>query len=489
MVLLAVVDAEPGPDFWAQPVDCEQLAAELQLPVADLAEALRGRLTPWLAEDLELLLHDDAHDRAADSSPAQIVADAVLAHYRGDLDAADASGRLVQALVYAPEASQLEIGARLCAGLAAAVRVAGPHAVTEVREALGPFEAEELRLLSALPPLLEAAAVPEAEAAMDLVIASADRDEGVRAAVRVVALLARRAFGTELPPEQVLARLEMVDDAGLLRLARLWVDLALGAAGDTRWVTGLSERVRAQGRPGVLWLRSTASALASAAVGIAGRRVERLLPSLRDAQDAADDEVDARVRAGLDLARFVRTRAGIGPGSWLLLPPVAAASAALGALLDGAEADSVVDLLVELLENDVESTDLLDGLVCATASLLVGLDPQQDEAARRLQVADLLSAVPGGPRGPRWLLGVLLRLAPGHDPLAVDLTAFLPQDRGVDPERAVDKLGLHGLVRAGLTCLQAMAEVLGEEADLPLEELYRDVLPGALEEHQLLRQA
>ena len=106
-----------SPGFWAQAVDCEQLAAELQLPVADLAEALRGRLTPWLAEDLELLLHDDAHDRAADASPAQIVADAVLAHYRGDLDAADASTRLVQALVYAPEPSQLEIGARLCAAL------------------------------------------------------------------------------------------------------------------------------------------------------------------------------------------------------------------------------------------------------------------------------------------------------------------------------------------------------------------------------------
>ena len=33
MVLLAVMDAEPEDGFWAQPVDCERLSAELQLPV------------------------------------------------------------------------------------------------------------------------------------------------------------------------------------------------------------------------------------------------------------------------------------------------------------------------------------------------------------------------------------------------------------------------------------------------------------------------
>lgn len=489
MVLLAVVDAEPAPGFWAQAVDCEQLAAELQLPVADLAEALRGRLTPWLAEDLELLLHDDAHDRAADSSAAQTVADAVLAQYRGDLDAADAGSRLVQALVYAPEPAQLEIGARLCAALAAAVRVAGPAAVAAVLAGLGPFEAEEQRLLSGLPDALAAGGVSETEAAMNLVLASQDRDEGVRAAIRVIAQLARQAFGTDLPEEQVLARLEMVDDAALLRLARLWVDLALGADGDGRRAEGLPERIRAEGPPGQRWLRGTAQTLASAAVGVAGRRGERILPALRDAQDGDGVQVEARVRACLELARFVRSRAGIGPGAWLLLPTPAAASAALGALLDGAGTDAAVDLVVELLEGDVEPVDLLDGLVCATASLLVGLDPQQDEAVRRLQVADLLAAVPGGPRGARWLLIALLRLAPGHDPLAVDLGPELPDDPGVDPDRAVDKLGLHGLLRTGLDCLSAMTGVLGEEADLSLEELYREVLPGALNEHELLRTA
>lgn len=489
MVLLAVVDAEPGPAFWAQPVDCEQLAAELQLPVADLAEALRGQLTPWLAEDLELLLHDDAHDRAADSSAAQVVADAVLAHYRGDLDAAEASGRLVQALVYAPEAAQVEIGARLCAALAAAVRVAGPAATAAVLAGLGPFEAEEHRLLSALPGALAAGTGSETEVAMELVIASADRDEAVRAAVRLVAQLANRAFGPDEPEEQLLGKLEMVDDAALLRLARLWVELALAAAGESRPSAGLAGRVRAEGPPGRLWLRGTAQALATVAQGVAGRRVERILPALTAAQDADDTHVEQRLQACLELARFVRARAGVGAGAWLLLPPTAAASAALAALLDGADRDSVVDLVVQLLEDDVESLDLLDGLVCAAASLLVGLDPQQDEPVRRLQVADLLGAVAGGPRGPRWLLTALLRLAPAHDPLAVDLGPLLPDDHSPDPERAVERLSRDALLRCGLECLAAMAAVLGEEADLPLEELYREVLPGALTEHDLLRNA
>ena len=487
MVLLAVVDAEPGPGFWAQAVDCEQLAAELQLPVADLAEALRGRLTPWLAEDLELLLHDDAHDRAADASPAQIVADAVLAHYRGDLDAAEASGRLVQALVFAPDVSQVEIGARLCAALAAAVRVAGPDAVEKVLSGLGPFEAEEQRLLQALPAALQEAAVSETEAAMELVLASQDRDEGVRAAVRVVAQLARTAFGPDLTGDQVLARLEMVDDAGLLRLARLWVDLALGAGGNVTVAQGLTERVFAEGRPGLLWLRQTAAALAAAAVATAGRRVERILPLLADAQDTDDDQVELRLRASAELSRFVRSRRGPGPAGWLLLPSPPAAAAVLGAALDGVDREGCIDLLVDLLEGDVEDLDLLDGLVCATASLLVGLDPQQEEDVRRLQAQELLAAVPAGPRGARWLLVQLLRLAPGHDPMAVDLGPLLPDDRSVDPDRAVTRLGLAGLVRQGLVCLEAMARVLGDEADLPVEEMFREVLPGALVEHQLLR--
>jgi hypothetical protein len=113
MVLLAVVDAEPEPGFWAEPAVCDRLAAELQLPVADLVDALRGRLTPWLAEDLALLLHDDAHDRAVDHSPAQTLASAVLAHYRGDLTAEPATTSLIRALVLAPDPYTLELAGRL----------------------------------------------------------------------------------------------------------------------------------------------------------------------------------------------------------------------------------------------------------------------------------------------------------------------------------------------------------------------------------------
>jgi len=98
-----------------------------------------------------------------------------------------------------------------------------------------------------------------------------------------------------------------------------------------------------------------------------------------------------------------------------------------------------------------------------------------------------MAAAPGGPRGIRWLLVALLRLAPAHDPLAVDLGVLLPDDKGVDHDRAVERLGLSGLLRAGLECLAAMTAVLGDEADLPLDELYREVLPGALTEHELLR--
>ncbi len=270
MVLLAVVDAEPEPGFWAQAVDCEQLAAELSLPVTDLAEALRGRLTPWLAEDLELLLHDDAHDRAADSSPAQVVADAVLAQYRGDLDAGDAGARLVSALVYAPEPAQLEIGARLCAALAAAVRLAGPDAAAAVLAGLGPFEAEEHRLLSGLPAALGLPGVSETEAAMDLVLASPDRDEGVRAAVRVTAQLG--AAGVRAGPARA-AGAGAPGDGG--RRGAAAAGPAVGRAGGHRGRRGAS--ARHPGRPGPGRGRPGAAVAAEhrAGPGLGGRRDRR----------------------------------------------------------------------------------------------------------------------------------------------------------------------------------------------------------------------
>ena len=226
MVLLAIVDREPEGSFWAEAADCEQLAAELQIPVADLTEALRGRLTPWLAEDLDLLLHDDAHDRAVDRTPAQTLASAVLFSYRGSLDADPATTAVVRALELAPEDFTVELGARLCAALVAAFDLASGDAVDAVTAQTGPFETEALRLLTAVPPALGGPAPGRVQTVMEVLLEAPDRDETVRAAVSLVARLARAQLGPELEDDDVLKRLGMVDDAALLRLAAVWVDLA-----------------------------------------------------------------------------------------------------------------------------------------------------------------------------------------------------------------------------------------------------------------------
>jgi hypothetical protein len=499
MVLLAVVDGEPATGFWAAPVDCESLAAELQLPVADLAEALRGRLTPWLAEDLEGLLHDDAHDRAVDRSPAQTLADAVLAHYRNDLDAEHITSRLVRAVELAPEEYAVELGDLLCAALVAAVSVSGP----EHREALlaqtGPFETEALRLLGDLPPLLEATEPARRnEAALQLLLAGQDREETVRAAVSVVARLAREAFGHGLVDAEVLGRLGMLDDAGLARLARLWVQLAAAAGTpatvDAAVAARIAPLVLAEGPPGATWLRSTAVVLAGTAVEVGGRAVDRVagpLTVVRDLIDAAaplDQAVTADVlRACLALARFVRGRTGVGPGRWLQGPAPAAAAAVTAELLDGLDQDTAVDLLAELLQDDVEAPDLLEGFICATAQVLAEVDPRPDEALRPAQVAAMLAGVPTGARGARWMLSTCVREAPLHDPAAADLTPLLPPDSDVDPDRAAARAGRDGVLRAGLTSLDALVAAFGEEAHLTRNEVLGVVLPTALVEHDLLR--
>jgi hypothetical protein len=500
MVLLAVVDAEPDPGFWAVPVDCERLSAELQLPVQDLVDALRGRLTPWLADDLELLLHDDAHDRAVDRSPAQTLASAVLAHYRSDLSADQRTTSLVRALELAPDEFTVELGSRLCAALVAAVQTASRPVVESVLARTGPFETEVLRLLTELPPSL-ATAPPErrSELAMQLLMAGGDRGEAVAAAVSVIARLARDSFGPDLPDDEVLRRLGMVDDAALARIARLWVALAAGAQGapgdDEALVTALAARTRAEGTPGTDWLRATATTLAGLAVEAAGRRSDRVSEPLQALGPVfADEQLDepavhAAVRACLALARFVRPRAGLGPGRWLQTPAPAAASAVTAALLEGLDRDVAVDLLDELLADDVDGVDLLDGFVCATSQLLVHLEPREDPVVRRQQVQELLAAVPAGPRGGRWLLTACLREAPGHDASAVDLTAYLPGEPAVDPDRAAGRAGRLGMLSAGLSCLDALARVLGEASQVPREELLGIVLPSAMAEHDLLRRS
>ena len=493
MVLLAVVDGEPAERFWAAPVDCERLSGELQVPVTDLVEALRGRLTPWLAEDLAILLHDDAHEHALDQSAAQTLATAVLAHYRGDLVAEQATSRVLRALEHGPDEVQVELGGRLSAALATAVRTAGRSvarrspagravrvggpaaALRRPARARGPGVAQRHRRRDAADPRRPRPG------------------EAVSAAVRLVALLAREALGTGLADEQVLAGLGMVDDAGLARLSRLWVDLAVAAGqpapGDEAVVTDLARRVAQEGVPGRAWLHDTAAALATAAVQVAGRSSSKIAGDLRAVQSLLeqgdDDAAEPALRACLVLARFVRTRGTLGPGTWLVLPPAAAATAVGSA---GLPADATVDLLVELLEKDVQAVDLLDAFVCATSQLLVHVDPHGDESLRRMQVAELLGTVPDGARGARWLLVTCLREASEHDTSAADLSPLLTAEPEPDVDRLATRAGRHGVIAAGLVCLDALGTAFGGEAQMPREELLGTVLPSALVEHELLRE-
>lgn len=492
MVLLAVVDGEPEPGFWARPADCERLAAELQLPVADLAEALRGRLTRWLADDLEALLHDDAHERALEQSPAQTVASALLAHYREDLEAAKATTRLVGALQVVPDEMMIEIAARLSAALRHAVEQATPEDVQAVRARTGPFEAEALRLLDDLPARL--AAVPPVERtdiAMEVVGQSADRDEGVRAAVSVAAALARQVLGPGRDDQEVLRHLVTLDDRGMTRLARLWAELSVAVdgapSGDGAAADALLPRVREEGPAGQQWLAQTAALVAALGVDAAKRQKERIAPHLPALERVAgDDSEQAALQAllaVLPVARYVRSRGG-SPAHWLTVPEPAGAAAVLAMLVAGLDRDVAVDLLVSLLEDDVEAPDLLEGFVCATSQVLAELDPLPDEALRPVQVADLLGAVPDGPRGARWLLAAVLREAPEHDPEAADLRAWVPGAPG-DPDRQAVKAGLPGTMRAGLLALEALAATFGEEAQATRQDVLGTVLPGALAEHDL----
>lgn len=504
MVLLGVLDAEPEQGFWAEPVDCERLAAELQLPVTDLVDALRGRLTPWLADDVDLLLHDDAHEHAADLSPAQTLASAVLAHYRQDLEADAAVARVVRAFDFAPQDFQAELGARLCIALATAVAAAGAAGVTAVLEQTGPFEPEVLRLLSDLPPVLAAAdpSADESEAAASVLLAGPDHAESLRAAVSAVARLARSAFGTDLAGAEVLRRLSMVDDAGQLRLADLWVELAGAVAGapsgDPTVAAGLAARVAAEGAPGGAWLRSTAAAVGSLALEVAGRSRSQVAEPIRALEVFLADRPElgattssttaaAALERVLALARFARSRAGVGPGRWRQVPVEAAAAALGSGLSHGLERELAVDLLVELLEDDVEGPDVLEAFVCATAQLLIELDPMESPESTALQVPELLAAVQGGPRGARWLMAACLREAPEHDPAAADLRPWLPSETAADVDRLASKAGVRAVMAAGLQVLEALTGVLGTSLGVPREEALSQVLPSALLEHDLLQ--
>jgi hypothetical protein len=503
MVLLAVMDSEPEEGFWAEPVDCERLAAELQLPVTDLADALRGRLTPWLADDVDLLLHDDAHEHAADLSPAQTLASAVLAHYRGDLEADQSSTRLLRAFDYAPKDFQAELGARLCVALGTAVVLAGPAGVATVLEQTGPFEPEVTRLLTELPPRLrpDDPLADDSDTTADVLLSGTETGEALKAAVTAIARLARVSFGEGQADEEILRRLSMVSDAGQARLAALWVDLAVAASGgsdtDAMVASDLASRVHAEGAPAGAWLRTTAATLGAYALELTGRSTSRVAEPLKavdaflahrpGAGEAMSAEVAAdALRNCLLLARFVRTRGGIGAGEWRQLPVESAAQAVGTALSRGLASEHAVDLFDQLLAEDVQGPDVLEAFVCATAQLLIEVDPHESPELLQARVQDLLSAVPNGPRGARWLLLACLAEAPDHDPAATDLRPYLPRDVPADVDRLATKAGRRGTFAAGLVSLDALAAIVGESMGLSREELLALVLPGALVEHDLL---
>ena len=502
MVLLAVMDAEPEDGFWARPVDCERLAAELQIPVTDLVEALHGRLTPWLADDVDLLLHDDAHEHAADRSPAQTLSNAVLAHYRGDLEAERASTLLLRAFDLAPKDYMAELGARLCVALVTAIVAAGPDGVAKVIEQTGPFEPEVTRLLTEIPPRLrpDDPEADDTEVATVVVLDAPDHGEAVKAAVTCVARLARAAFGEGVPTDELLRRLSMVDDNGELRLALLWLDLAVAAGGpsdtDGLVAADLAQRLEAEGAPAGAWLRATSAALAALALEASGRNASRVIAPVQ----ALDDFLSRRPRAGaatpaddaaralvqcLELARFVRSRAGIGPGSWRQVPVSPAALAVARASANGLDPSLAVDLLEQLLAEDVDAVDLVEAVVCATAQLLVEVDPLEPEDVLRDRVERALGTVPDGSKGSRWLLLAALREAPQHDQAATDLTAVLPREQ-VDVDRVAEKVGRTGVLRAALQSLEAVAGLMPDIPGLPREEMLAMAWHGALVEHDML---
>jgi hypothetical protein len=497
MVLLAVMDAEPEDGFWAQPVDCERLAAELQLPVTDLVDALRGRLTPWLADDVELLLHDDAHEHAADLSPAETLATAVIAHYRGDLEAEQASTRLLRAFEYAPKDFQAELGTRLCRALATAVVVAGPEAVTTVLEQTGPFEPEVSRLLTELRSLT---AEPfEAEAATDatagVVLSGTETAESIKAAVASVARLARVAFGPDVQPQDLLRQLAMASDATQYRLAGLWVDLAVAANGspDTDPVVAseLASRVHEEGAVGAEFLQRTAATLGAYAMeGKPSTRVaeplkalDRVLSSpLPPAGPMPVELANEGIRSCLALARFVRTRRGVGPGGWRVVPVESAAQAVGQAHARGLETELAVDLLDELLADDVQGPDLLEVFVCAIAQVLVEVDPLDSPDVMQARVTELVDRA-------GWLMAACLQEAPDHDPAASDVRDYLPREARVgveEADRLALKAGRRGVMAKGFACIDAFASVVGNGLGLTRDELFVLVLPGALVEHDVL---
>jgi hypothetical protein len=182
----------------------------------------------------------------------------------------------------------------------------------------------------------------------------------------------------------------------------------------------------------------------------------------------------------------VRVRAALGPGSWRQVPVSAAALAVARASAMGLDASLAVDLLEQLLAEDVDAVDLVEAVVCATAQLLVEIDPLEPEDALRDRVDAALHGLPDGNKGSRWLMLAALREAPQHDQAATDLTPVLPRDN-VDVDRVAEKVGRTGMLRAALQSLEAVSRLVPEIPGLPREEMLAMAWHGALVEHDMLQ--
>jgi hypothetical protein len=163
----------------------------------------------------------------------------------------------------------------------------------------------------------------------------------------------------------------------------------------------------------------------------------------------------------------------------------AAALAVARATAQGLDRSLAVDLLEQLLADDVDAVDLVEAVVCATAQLLVEVDPLEPEDALRERVEAALTAVQDGNKGSRWLLLAALREAPRHDQAATDLSPVLPRDH-VDVDRVAERIGRTGVLRAALQSLEAVSGLVPEIPGLPREEMLAMAWHGALVEHDML---
>ena len=161
-----------------------------------------------------------------------------------------------------------------------------------------------------------------------------------------------------------------------------------------------------EGAVGAQFLRGTAVVLAAYALELAGRPGGRIalplkgIEQLLDARHPAGAPLPVElandgIRHCLALARFIRSRGGIGPGVVASGPGRVGGAGGRSRVARGLETELAVDLLDELLADDVQGPDLLEVFVCAVAQLLVEVDPLDPPDVQQSRVDELIAAVKG----------------------------------------------------------------------------------------------